>query len=212
MKQPETIIWDWNGTLLDDLAVNVETINAMLHPRALPVITRRQYRGAFAFPVRPYYASLGFDLSRENWNDIATEYTDIYASLSPTLALAPGALETLAALHRAGIRQYILSALREDLLADMLQRFKISQFFHAIRGSANTHADGKIAHGRELLARHPIRPATSLIIGDTLHDAEVAETLGIPSLLYTRGHNSASRLRQKSHTFHQMERLPALLA
>jgi phosphoglycolate phosphatase len=207
MKKYKHVIWDWNGTLLDDIAISVETVNRMLAARALPVITKRRYRELFGFPVRPYYESLGFDFSREEWHAISVEYVETYGSLTDGVTLTAGAREALAAIRRAGARQHVLSALKEDLLEGMLERFGIREFFDVVRGSTNIYADGKTACGRDMLAHYPVQPGDSLMIGDTLHDAEVAAALGFDALLYTGGHNSAGRLRQAGDTFDRMTRL-----
>jgi phosphoglycolate phosphatase len=200
----ENIVWDWNGTLLDDLAISVETLNKMLKARALPGITPVHYRKYFDFPVRPYYKTLGFDLSREKWHDISEEYIKTYETLAAGLSLTVGARDVLNALSRAGMRQYVLSALREDLLKKMLEHFEIGHYFAAACGSDTIHADGKLARGRRMLDDHFIPPINTLMIGDTLHDADVASALGFDILLYTGGHNSASRLRPHAPIIQQL--------
>ncbi|MDR1274565.1 MAG: HAD hydrolase-like protein, partial [Odoribacteraceae bacterium] len=135
MKKYKHVIWDWNGTLLDDVAASVRAINCMLAARALPAVTTRRYRERFGFPVRPYYESLGFDLSREDWHAISVEYVETYASLAGGVALTAGARAALAAIRRAGARQHVLSALKEDLLEGMLERFGIREYFDVVRGS-----------------------------------------------------------------------------
>ena len=57
------IIWDWNGTLLDDTWLCVEGINQALIKRNLTPISEDRYREVFTFPVRDYYKKLGFDLT-----------------------------------------------------------------------------------------------------------------------------------------------------
>jgi phosphoglycolate phosphatase len=211
IKQYTNIVWDWNGTLLDDLAASVETINRMLRRRTLPPITEQRYRELFGFPVRPYYEALGFDFLRDDWHAVSTEYVETYASLAGTVALTAGVAELLPAIRRAGTRQHVLSALQENLLEEMLERFGIRGIFDGVHGADNIHADGKIARGREMLARCPVRPEETLMIGDTLHDAEVAAALGFDALLYTGGHNSTERLQQQARIFHRMDHLLAAL-
>ena len=82
-------------------------------------------------------------------------------------------------IKRKGIRQYVLSALKEDLLIGMLERFGIREYFEGVCGSNNIYADGKVARGMEMLQMFPIVPGETVMVGDTLHDAEVAETLGL---------------------------------
>ncbi len=68
------IIWDWNGTLLDDVDAAVGALNRMLAARGVPPTTRDYYRGHFGFPVRPFYAELGVDLEHEDWDRICVDF------------------------------------------------------------------------------------------------------------------------------------------
>ena len=65
----ETIIWDWNGTLLNDLRLCVKTINSLLEKRSLPVLTTSSYKEVFSFPVKDYYEKVGFDFSKEDFRN-----------------------------------------------------------------------------------------------------------------------------------------------
>ena len=68
----KTVVWDWNGTLLDDVEVCIQTVNAMLHQRNLPLIENvNQYQSVFTFPVIDYYRQVGFDLNRERFEDLS---------------------------------------------------------------------------------------------------------------------------------------------
>ena len=60
------IIWDWNGTLLNDAWLFVDIMNGVLSNRKLPLITVDDYRKLFCFPVKDYYKKLGFDLENES--------------------------------------------------------------------------------------------------------------------------------------------------
>ena len=53
------IIWDWNGTLVDDTWLCVEIINKLLKKRNLKLVTIDDYKEKFMFPVREYYIELG---------------------------------------------------------------------------------------------------------------------------------------------------------
>ena len=72
------IIWDWNGTLVDDVWLVVEIINKMLKKRHLPGIDSKKYREMFDFPVTKYYLKLGFDFSKESFEKLAVEFISEY--------------------------------------------------------------------------------------------------------------------------------------
>ncbi len=197
MKHYKNIVWDWNGTLLDDLDAGVNTLNRMLERRDLPLLTTEQYKEQFGFPVEPFYQQVGFDLKRESFHEISVDFVRTYDEFAPDVRLHPEVIETLQALREAGMKQYILSALREELLKPMVEAFGLAPYFSQVCGSDNIYAIGKIDRGRRMVEMYGIRPEETLMIGDTLHDAEVAEALEFDILLYTGGHNSADRLSGK---------------
>lgn len=72
------IIWDWNGTLLDDVEVVINIMNSLLEKREMTVINKDRYLEIFDFPVKNYYTKLGFDFSLEPFEKIANEYVELY--------------------------------------------------------------------------------------------------------------------------------------
>ncbi len=211
MKRYKNIVWDWNGTLLDDKNTGVNTLNRMLEKRKLKTLSLENYRDVFGFPVEDFYRRVGFDLQKETLHDISVDFVDTYDIFAEGIGLNPGVRETLDALQKAGIRQYILSALREDLLSQMVKDFNIGRYFFQVCGSDNIYAAGKIERGKRMVEKYGICPEETLMIGDTTHDAEVAEALGFGKLLYTGGHNSEWRLLEKGDVIQGMECIPDLL-
>ena len=61
------IVWDWNGTLLDDLWLCIESINFILESRGMSRVDKESYKSIFTFPVIKYYEHLGFDFSKEKF-------------------------------------------------------------------------------------------------------------------------------------------------
>ena len=72
------IIWDWNGTLINDIWLVVEIMNKMLKKRSLSEIDLKKYREIFDFPVIDYYAKLGFDFSKESFEELTVEFIGEY--------------------------------------------------------------------------------------------------------------------------------------
>jgi phosphoglycolate phosphatase len=70
------ILWDWNGTLFDDVWVNVSAMNTLLARRNLPLLTVERYRTVFTFPVRTYYQAIGLDLTAESFEDLSVEFME----------------------------------------------------------------------------------------------------------------------------------------
>ncbi len=187
-----TLVWDWNGTLLEDVDAAVSALNSMLRKRGIEEITRDYYRAHFRFPSRDFYEELGVDLPNEDWNQICIDFHDGFEAAG-TQRLREGAFEALETARRAGWRQMLLSAHREDLLRRDAAEAGIAGYFDAIIGTDNLDGASKLERARTHFASDP--PSDPFVfIGDTLHDAEVAADLGAKCILFTGGHQEASRL------------------
>lgn len=190
-------LWDWNGTLLDDTQAAVNALNGMLAVRGLPPIGLDFYRERFAFPVKPFYAAAGFRLAEEDWDALAREYHAAYGR--EPLRLNAEAREALAAVRVAGAGQSVVSALRQDLLSAAVTQTGVADFFDYVWGTDNLDGDSKIDRARELLGRLPSR-GPFVLIGDSLHDREVADAIGARCILCSQGSHSAARLRAVAPT------------
>lgn len=187
------IIWDWNGTLLDDLDLCVDLVSGMLHARGRPRIDRAQYHAVFDFPVRSYYARIGFDDAE--FPALSVEFIAGYDARRLEAALHPGCETLLAAIAARGVTQSILSAYRHTTLCEIVAHFGLTKHFTRLRGLDDIYAHGKIELGHASLAELGLPAREVLLIGDTLHDLEVARALGTDCVLVAHGHHPASRLR-----------------
>ena len=203
----ESIIWDWNGTLLDDVEVNVRTVNEMLVKRGLSQVDIATYKELFCFPVKTFQSLVGFDFEKETFEEIAIEYQATYKLYADEIRLNEDALFVIDLLFQKGAKQYILSAAMQDDLVKMLEGFNIANKFNGIYGVSDIHAAGKIERGKQLMNENLLNPERSLIIGDTLHDAEVAKALGINYLLFSGGHNSHELLSKNAKVIGSLKEL-----
>ena len=194
MKTCKHIIWDWNGTLWDDTWLCTEINNHMLRRRGLPEITLETYQAKLCFPVSEYYCQLGFDYSQDPYNKLAEEFIAEYGSRRFECALQADARELIGHLHGQGIPQAVLSAYQQEALLQAVEFFGLARFFSDIIGLNDIYASGKVGNGKKYMAELNIVPNEVLFIGDTLHDFEVAEAMGVNCVLVANGHNSESRL------------------
>ena len=190
----KTIVWDWNGTLLDDLAVCNGILNDMLVPRGIPRVEREKYREIFRFPVSDYYREAGFDFEKEPFPVLAEEFTALYAAREGECPIHPGLVEILEALGKAGYRQEILSATRREDLLRQVEARGVAPLFKEISGTGTILAHGKSDLARAWAEEHAKKEETVWFVGDTPHDAEVAEIMGAEILLVSWGHVSRERL------------------
>lgn len=196
MPQRKTIIWDWNGTLLDDARICLDSINLMLQTRNLPQLSMERYRGVFTFPVIDYYKEIGFDFTKEQWEPVAMEFIALYLNALPGCGLTPFAAETLEAFKQKGYRQAIISAMQHESLLKSVSDLGINDYFDYIGGIGDHYGGGKIENALNYFSLSGINPALATLIGDTLHDAEVAAGLNCKCILVTTGHQSFSRLHE----------------
>lgn len=187
------VIWDWNGTLLDDVELVVDIMNGLLAPRRLPSLDVGRYHEVFTFPVADYYARLGFDLVAEPFEELAIEFMSGYLSRWPEAMLRSGALDALERVAGRGVGQSMLSAAERSLLEEATTHFGVAAFMSHRVGIDDHHAVSKLEHGRAHLA--DLDADRVLLVGDTEHDAEVAAELGIECALIEGGHMSGARLR-----------------
>ena len=190
------ILWDWNGTLLDDTQAALDTLNIMLSRRGVNPITMEFFRDHFAFPCRPFYDTIGMHVEDAEWDALAKEYHDLYAEQPKELNR-----ETIAALERvkaAGARQSIISALRQDLLDEVTERMGVAKYMECIYGVDNLDGASKLDRALELLTR--IDNADPVVIGDALHDKEVADALKVRCVLCGQGSHASWRLRKVAPT------------
>ncbi|MDF7808309.1 HAD family hydrolase [Pontiellaceae bacterium B12219] len=188
------IIWDWNGTLWDDTQLCVEINNHMLERRNLPATTLEIYRDKLCFPVDQYYCQLGFDYSKDPYSVLAEEFIAEYTERRYECPLHDGARELISAFQSQGIRQAVLSAYQQDTLNQAVEYFQLLEFFDDVIGLNDIYAAGKVENGLKYIAGLTVNPVDVLFIGDTLHDFEVADAMGVNCALVACGHNSRSRL------------------
>jgi phosphoglycolate phosphatase len=188
------IIWDWNGTLLDDAWLCVEILNRMLRRRGMKTITLAKYQRNFDFPVINYYTNLGFDFDKEPFDNIAREYIHAYESQRCRCHLRENIIDIIKQLRTRGFLQSVLSASQQSSLIQALEIFGLTGFFENTVGLDDYYAHSKVDAGRKLLTHLAVGPEKILLIGDTTHDYEVACQLGADCLLLPAGHQSKEKL------------------
>ncbi len=194
MAKYQHIIWDWNGTLLDDAWLCVEILNDITRKYNKGPVTFGQYRSEFDFPVKDYYRNIGFDFTVESFETVANEYITEYNRRRFECNLNSDAVNVLRICSKAGVTQSILSAYQQTRLEEAVAHFQITGFFTKLFGLNDYYAAGKIENGKRLIEQLDCRANHVLLIGDTTHDYEVAESIGADCVLLTCGHQSKQKL------------------
>ena len=190
----EHIIWDFNGTLLDDVMTGIASVNKLLEDRGLPKIESvNAYRRVFRFPIIEYYRSLGFDFDKEPYEVIAPQWVELYLENVKSAGLYEDAIWALDSARKAGLKQTLLSATELNMLKGQVAELGVEGYFCRVAGLDNIHAGSKLALARAWRREYPIDRA--IMIGDTDHDVDTARELGADCVLICRGHQSKEYLQ-----------------
>ena len=203
----DCILWDFNGTVLDDVQIGIDSINALLQRRNLPLLEGRDaYCANFGFPIEKWYRHLGFDFEKESFEALAVEWVREYESRENQISMVSGVQDVLAFFNEKKIPQIIISASESKMLRRQLKALNMEAYFSQILGSDNIYATGKTGSAVFWRKNHP--NARALFIGDTDHDYEVASAIGAACALVAAGHQSYERLmRFSAHAdvYHDMK-------
>lgn len=198
------VIWDFNGTLFDDVQIGMDSLNVLLERRGLPMVRDKDaYKAGFMFPIIEGYKRLGFDFNKESYDDVAEEWVIEYRSREDTAGLADGVREALEHFKILGMKQIIISASEIGMLRCQLDKLGISSYFEEIVGVDNIHGAGKKEIALSWRKKHPSDKL--LFIGDTDHDHQVATAMGAECVLVSAGHQSFERLSKLTPRFAVLE-------
>jgi phosphoglycolate phosphatase len=189
------IIWDWNGTLMDDAWLCNDIMNGMLSRRGLPSMPLERYAEIFDFPVKNYYRRAGWDYSIVSFETLSDEFITEYTRRLTECPLREGAEQALARAAQAGLTQSVISAAKQSMVEQLVAHYDLTAHFESLHGIGDHHAGGKIDLAKRWLAQSGRDPGTLLMIGDTAHDHEVAQALGVDCMLVYSGHMSRARLQ-----------------
>lgn len=187
------IIWDWNGTLLNDVEACVQAMNIMLTKRNRKLIDSKLYKEIFTFPVKKYYETLGFDFTRESFEELSVEYIDLYKKLSRKSPLQESTIEVLDFFKAEKYKQVIISASEQLALEKQAKERGVFYYFDAIIGLDNIYAKSKLDNALKFIKNSQVDFEQIVLIGDTYHDYEVAKAIGAECILIQVGHQNLER-------------------
>ncbi len=190
------VIWDFNGTLVDDVTLVLNITNDILRDRNLPPLDAERYRRIFSFPVSNYYAKLGLPGEGEGFRAVADIFAKNFESGMHDCNLRPDAIACLDALDARGITSSVLSASRQESLEALAKDFGLTERMTEICGIGDHYAHGKIESGLQWMAVTGRSAEDLVMVGDTAHDFEVATALGASCILVNFGHSSAEKLAE----------------
>jgi phosphoglycolate phosphatase-like HAD superfamily hydrolase len=191
------IVWDWNGTLLDDNDAALAGVNAVCAHFGREPISLEHWREVFSRPLVPCYERLlGRSLTAADWDALDVLYHQTYRDWLGTTRLAPGVPDELLRWAAAGGSQSLLSMWHHHELVQLVEEYRLTSLFMRVDGLATNHGGGsKSGHLAAHLAAQHLDPAIVLVIGDVLDDAAAAAAVGAQCVLVATGAMPEWKLR-----------------
>ncbi len=202
------IIWDWNGTLLDDAHVCASAVNRLKLTRGLPLESFEAYRNSISYPVIEYYKACGFDLSQEPYAALCDDFAQAYAAFADDalegkglttgqkVRIHPDVVAVLQSGLDAGLSHAIVSASDETTLFRQVEEQGLSAYFVSVVGRSDNHGGTKDHLVKAWVEASGYHRDEILLVGDTEHDYEAAVAAGIRVALIADGHVSSPRLKR----------------
>lgn len=183
------VVWDWNGTIVDDVNASLLSVNDMLIERNLPTINLEQYHSYLDTPIYKFYEHL-FNLNEISFDVIQKEFDKGYNEHIDNNPVNGGAVEIMQMLQSNGVKQVIVSSSNQSIVSNGANRLGIAQFMTCISGSGDYTVGSKVERAVGVINRITDNYAKVVIIGDTLHDCQLADEIGADCILLSTGHQS----------------------
>ncbi|WIW50588.1 HAD hydrolase-like protein (plasmid) [Bradyrhizobium sp. 62B] len=213
------LVFDWNGTLLDDAQALLQTTNSILNHFGRPRIDMKTFREHCEVPLSRLYRSLG--MSQDEIavvdRDGGAVFHDTYEPLADQADLRDGARRVLELAHRHAALSIIMSNHVVGPLRSQLRRLGIHNYVKDVLAFENRFTQYKsMSKGDRLglyMQTNKLDPASMFIIGDMPVETEIARKLGLTSVSITGGFVSESRLRaaKPDYTIHNHNELLPIL-
>ncbi len=189
------VFFDFNGTIINDLVLCYDLLNEFLEEQGKEKISLERYKDIFRFPIKEYYRLAGIDFDKESYESLSIKFIKKYQPASLECGLYDAVIPTLEKLNGKGVKCYIISASEKNNLIEQCKSYDIVKYFVDILGIENIHAKSKIDIAVNYINEKKLNKDEVLFIGDTLHDKEVADAMGVKSCLVSCGHQSIKVLK-----------------
>ncbi|MET7619926.1 HAD family hydrolase [Streptomyces sp. NPDC005408] len=196
-KNSTHLVWDWNGTLLDDITAVIGATNAAFEEIGLEPITLERYREVYCVPIPRFYERLMGRLpSDAEWEVMDEAFHRHYSEHRIGCGLTDGVEDLLREWRLAGRSQSLLSMYGHEQLVPVVRGYGIESHFIRVDGRTGPSGGTKALHmERHLAALDGVAaPDRTVVIGDAVDDAMAAAHVGARAVLYTGGSHSRASL------------------
>lgn len=190
----KNIIWDYNGTIVDDAQLAVDAENLVLESYGKNPITLDYYLKECEMPIINFYNKI-FNMADYDFAEIAVRFMNNYKLLSNNLKVFPEVRETIRYLSDKGYNQAVISGFESSLLKDSLKSYGLDCYFTFMSGSDDIDCGDKSERAVKVTEKYGIDPKETLFIGDMYHDYETASRVGADCILIAKGHQGGDVLR-----------------
>ncbi len=193
MFDTKLIIWDFNGTLIDDARAALAAVNDMLVKRQQTPIDKVKYSEAVDTPIWKFYERV-FESGSITPEEAMVEFDSGYEKYLPKNPVMDGALEMLQYFASKGITQIVVSASHIDKVSQRLIDLGLYDYFDTVLAHSDYNAGDKTYLAKAYLAERGFSPSDATVIGDCVFDCKMAEGIGARCILTTMGHQTLREL------------------
>lgn len=186
-KRYELLVFDWDGTLIDSAETIIASIQASCRDLGVPVPERERAAHVIGLGLKEALAYAVPELPQSEYARLAERYRHHYLARDPDIELFPGVREMLAAQKEKGHVLAVATGKSRAGLERALEATRLKQYFDASRCADETHSKPHPAMLQELMQQLLIEPEATLMIGDTVHDLQMAASAGVPAVAVSYG-------------------------
>lgn len=183
------LIFDWSGTLCDDMALTIEATNYVLKQYQREPLDRQAFRNEFQLPYPDYYAT---KIPEAKLEDLENYYRYAFDHSSTGVCLIEHAREFVQFCRSRGIRCFILTSMDPKAFLEQSTQLGMHEYFEHIHSGIHN----KEHYIATLMQQHGLQPQETAFIGDMQHDIRAAHCAGITGIGVLTGYNNPIQLAE----------------
>lgn len=178
----KNLIFDWSGTLVDDMGPVIEATNTVLSDYGIGPYDKEGFRRSFRLPYHEFYEELlpGVELT-----ELEARFRPAFDEALAPVSVLPHAREKLEWAKQRGLRMFVLTSMDPTAFQRQLNDFGMRDFFEQTYAGVmdKRHLIG------EIIETHRLQKDETAFIGDMTHDIETARYGGISSIAVLTGYH-----------------------